>query len=191
MQKVTLIPLIPAGLATTLAIMSIIYPESFHLPKSGIGLTGVVSALLGITTGVTFLFRQRLTHREQIRKKRDDHFRTLRTNVFEPWINQTAVPSKTRDGCNDSFEDLYVNIFDTLKSNLRFQRVKSHFENDEYKEVKTLLDNMERKSTDLNRNISHFMGSVKRLIITSVFPRDICSVAAFAEIQGSQTASWL
>ncbi|MFZ0515132.1 MAG: hypothetical protein WAM14_26280 [Candidatus Nitrosopolaris sp.] len=113
---------------------------------------------------ICFFIQQYIIHREQIQKKRHDHFKTIKTCVFEPLIKESAILSKTRDRCNNSFIDLYVNIFDKLKSNLRFQRVKSHLENDEYKEAKSLLGDIEKRSTDHNKKISHFMGSVKGMI---------------------------
>jgi hypothetical protein len=136
---------------------------------------------LRIYRRIHFFIQQYIIRREKIQGKRHEHFKSLKTNVFESWIKENAILTKTREGCNNSFIDLYVNIFDKLKSNLRFPRVKSHLENDDYNEAKTLLCDIEKKSTDLNKKISHFMGSVKGLIVTNVFPKDILSVAAFTE----------
>jgi hypothetical protein len=124
---------------------------------------------------IYFFIQQYIIHREEVQKKRQNHFEILKTRVLEAWVKEIVCLSKMRDGCNPSFIDVYVNIVDKLQSNIRFQQVRSHLEHDVYKEGKALLDKIVERSTNHNKNVSTFMGSVKRIIINNVFAKDISS----------------
>ena len=93
-------------------------------------------------------------------------------DILQKWVDIRANLSVDLEGRNHSSTELYVDTFDKLKYNLRFQRVKSHLQNEDYKEAKDVLDKIETRSTIHNTNVSDFMLDVNGLIIKNVFRKD-------------------
>lgn len=118
-----------------------------------------------------FFIQHSITNRDIIRNKRHDHFKKI-TDILQKWVETPTNASASRRDCNHSFMDLYVNAFDTLKSNNRFQRIKSHLKNEDYKEAKDLLSGIETRSTPHNKSVSDFMRGFEGLIFAKVFTKD-------------------
>ena len=84
-------------------------------------------------------------------------------------IPGSLLPSKP--GCTNSFLELYVDVIDKLKENNRFSRIKSHLQHEDYNEAKCLLDSIEQRTVEHNKNVSEFMGNINGKIV-KVFERD-------------------
>ncbi|MGH9987354.1 MAG: hypothetical protein ACRD8W_25695 [Nitrososphaeraceae archaeon] len=55
MQKIIFLPLAPAGIGLTVAILSLFYPIAFGLTNQAAGYNGIITTLLGLTGGSIFL----------------------------------------------------------------------------------------------------------------------------------------
>jgi hypothetical protein len=94
---------------------------------------------------------------DTIQKKRQGHFERLKNEVLQKCVDKPAYLAIDKKGFSRSLIELYVNIFDVLKAYNRFPRVRLHFEHEDYKETKVLLDEIENRSIEHNKKISEFM----------------------------------
>jgi hypothetical protein len=122
---------------------------------------------------IGFFIQQHITYGEEIQKKRQKHFEILKTSILEPWVRELASLSNMREGSTYSFIDLYVNIFDKLRSNNRFQRILSHLDNEDYKEITDLLSKIESRSKTHNQKVSDYMHRFEGQIFGKVFMKNI------------------
>jgi len=138
-----------------------------------------------------FFIQQHITKRKEGPNKRHNHF-AMMADILQKWVDIRANLSVDIEGRNHSSTELYVDTFDKLKYNLRFQRVKSHLQNEDYKEAKDVLDKIETRSTIHNTNVSDFMLDVNGLIIKNVFRKDqsLLIIFNFTEytLEGNQRA---
>jgi hypothetical protein len=157
MQKIALMPFLPAGIALVISGFGLTSPQYFGLQQQSVGFTIFVTTLLGLTAAAIFFIQQNIINHDTIQKKRQGHFERLKNEVLQKCVDKPAYLAIDKKGFSRSLIELYVNIFDVLKAYNRFPRVRLHFEHEDYKETKVLLDEIENRSIEHNKKISEFM----------------------------------
>lgn len=181
MTKYLLIPAIVTGIFTIISVAALVYPGIFGIKEDSINIITILPPIATVIIGVSyFSIQQHMTKSEKMQKKRDDHFKNLQKDVFEYWTKKPA--SLLAEGQpHFSLTDLYVNTSVIIRNPIRYQRVKSHLEHEDYKEIKSLMEQIENRSDNHNNKVSDFLNSVENNLTEKVFTKDSVVISDFTE----------
>jgi len=108
-----------------------------------------------------------------------EHYKTLKEDVLDRWIQQEAELHLKIDEFPDSFVLLYVKISENLKSTY-FNRLRAHLKTS-YKETDNIVTDIEQNEPKHNQRVADFINRLKPRIRNAIYVKDDCNIENMTE----------
>jgi hypothetical protein len=113
---------------------------------------------------------------EKRERKLESHYKTLKENVLNPWLNHEIKAERQLKSYSDSLITLYVSIIEQLKTPIHFGRLRSHLIHEDNKELRQVFEGIEKREPAHNNKVSMYMGSIDGIIKNAIINKDAKSI---------------